>query len=97
VGVGVAGGVGIGDGDAAAGLPRAREYALIIVLVIERVRHIAVAVRPAVDVIGENALRYCSESGREVEIEIVAFNARYSYGIETAAGRCKPKTALYSG
>jgi hypothetical protein len=49
MGIGVAGGVGIGDGNAAAGLPGAREHELVVVLVVERVRDVAVAVRPAID------------------------------------------------
>ena len=49
MGVGVAGGVGIGDGDAAGLLPRPLQHLLVVVAVEQRVRHVAVTVRPAVD------------------------------------------------
>src|SRR5262249_52316316 len=47
--VGVPPSVGVGDGDASGLLPGALENGVVVVLVVERVRHITVAMRPAVD------------------------------------------------
>ena len=46
---GVAAGIGVGDRDAADRLPRARAGVLVIVAVVKRILHIAVAMRPTVD------------------------------------------------
>src|SRR5215471_9467172 len=70
--VGVPASVGVGDGDAAGLLPGAIENGVVVVLVVERVRHITVAVRPAVDGDRCNVARARKSTRPEHAIELVA-------------------------
>src|SRR6266480_3584897 len=70
--IGVAARVGIGDGDATRLLPRTLQHAFIIILVVERVRHVAVAVRPAVDRDRSDVARAGKTSEAEHAVELVA-------------------------
>src|SRR5262245_19948328 len=101
----VSAGVGVGDGDAAELLPCALESAVIVVLVVERVRHIAVAVWPAVDgdrcdvahagtsARPEHAVELVADSRREIlkrHVEQLRLSdAKLCARVEPAAGRAR--------
>ncbi len=80
MGIGVSAGIRVGDGDPTMGPPRHFEDALFVVVRIEqRIRHITVAVRPAIDGDRRDIASARKAGGAEHAIELIA-DARLEIG-----------------